>query len=355
MKVLLDTSPLLNANNGRGVGMYTRQLLKALRAIAHESQLEIIASHELAKGEKLNKSTFDLIHMPYFDLFFATMPIVGKVPTVVTVHDVIPLVFPEQYVPGMKGGLRFLWQKWALGKAQAVITDSKVSQQDITRHLGISEHKIHVVPLAAGEEFAPQSEYFQAKYSSELELPEKYIVYIGDINYNKNLPTLLLALTELPDVHLVVVSGTFTNTSIPEGKKIAEIIRENDLEERVHVPSIPIDKPEILASVLQGAKCLIQPSLYEGFGLPVLEALQSGTIVVCSTGGSLPEVAGDASILVEPTIAGLQQGIEKAIQLRGPEREERVAKGLAWAKNFSWEKTARETLAVYESVIQGKL
>jgi glycosyltransferase involved in cell wall biosynthesis len=355
MKVLLDTTPLLNGNSGRGVGTYTRQLLKGLRAISAGKQLEVIATHELKKGEKLDRSQFDLIHMPYFDLFFMTMPLVSKVPTIVTIHDVIPLVFPQQFIPGIKGGLRFLWQKWAVGRAQAIITDSQVSKSDIVKHLGISAHKIHVVPLAASEEFAPQSEYFQAKYRSELELPEKYIVYIGDINYNKNLPTLLLALTELPDVHLVVVSGTFTNTNIPEGRKLAEIIRENDLEDRIHLPRIPVDKPEILASVLQGAKCLVQPSLYEGFGLPVLEALQSGAVVVSSNAGSLPEVAGNAAILVEPTIAGLQKGIEEAVHLRGTEREDRIAKGLAWAKNFSWEKAAIETLSVYESVIQGRV
>lgn len=355
MRVLVDTSPLINANSGRGVGTYTRQLLRALRKMEKSTQLQIVASHELPQGEKVRQSDFDLVHMPYFDLFFATMPWKRNVPTVVTIHDVIPLVFPDVFVPGIKGKIRFQWQKWAVGKADAIITDSHVSKSDIVKYLNISEHKVHVVPLAAGEEFAPQSEYFQAKYKSELKLPEKYIVYIGDINYNKNLPTLLLALTELKDVHLVVVSSAFTNTDIPEGKRLAEIIKENDLEERVHVPKIPVEHPEILASVLQGAKCLVQPSLYEGFGLPVLEAMQSGAVVVCSNAGSLPEVAGDAAILVEPTIAGLSEGIEKAMRLRGTEREEQIAKGIAWAKNFHWEKTARETLAVYESVLQSRV
>lgn len=355
MKVLLDTTPLLNGNSGRGVGTYTRQLLKSLREISIGSELEVVASHEQKPDEKLNKNDFDVIHLPYFDLFFLTMPFVRKVPTVVTIHDVIPLVFPQRYIPGIKGGLRFLWQKWAVSRAQAIITDSQASKLDIVKHLKISEHKIHVIPLAAADAFAPQSEYFQSKYKSELDLPDKYIVYVGDINYNKNVPTLLVALTELQDIHLVVVSGTFLNKNIPEGKKIAEIIKENDLEERVHVPHIPIDKPEILASVLQGARCLVQPSLYEGFGLPVLEALQSGAIVVSSNAGSLPEVAGDAAILVEPTIAGLQQGIEEAVHLRGTDREERIARGIAWAKNFQWSKTAKETLAVYESVVQEKV
>ncbi len=352
MRVLLDTRPLLDANNGRGVGMYTRQLLAALRKEGKGRTVEVVATHEHPERKKWNHEEFDLVHFPFFDLFFTTLPRITKTPVVVTVHDVIPLVFPQAYPAGIKGKLRFLWQKWRLSKVQAVITDSQRSQLDITEHLGISEHKIHVIPLAAVPEFEPQSEYFQAKYREEFSLPEKYIVYVGDINYNKNLPTLLLALTQLPDVHLVVVSATFRNTAIPEGKKLSEIIRENDLQDRIHYPKIPVDRPEVLSSVLQGARCLVQPSLYEGFGLPVLEALQSGAIVVSSHAGSLPEVAGEAAFLVEPTIAGLQKGIEAALSLRGSARDERIDHGLKWASHFSWEKVAQETLAVYEGVVQ---
>lgn len=355
MNILIDTTPLTNGNSIRGVGTYTRELLRSLREVVDPKTTKIFATHEDVTLSAKVRHDADIIHYPYFDLFFPTLPFPGKKPFVITIHDVIPLVYPDQYKPGIKGSLFFQWQKWVAQKADAIITDSQASQLDIARHLGILEHKIHVVPLAGKADVVAQSEYYRNKFTEGLVLPEKYVVYVGDINYNKNVPTLLLALTELPDLHLVVVSQTFKNKSIPEGKRIWEVIRENDLEERVHVVAIPHDAPETLASVLQGAKCLVQPSLYEGFGLPVLEAMQSRTIVVSSNGGSLPEVAGSAAILVEPTIIGLQQGIEDAMRLRGDEREKRLDVAQKWSQEFSWKKTAENTLTVYESVLQGSL
>lgn len=352
MKVLLDTSPLSNGNSGRGVGTYTRELLRALREVGAKHDLQVEATHEQPGITALQMESYDIVHAPYFDLFFSTLQLTKKAAQIVTIHDVIPLVFPEQYKPGIKGKLRFFQQKKKLKQVAAVVTDSQCSKRDIVSHLQVAEHTVHVVPLAASPLLEPQSEYFQEKYTSEFHLPEKYIMYVGDINYNKNLPTLLLALSGLPEVHLVVVSRTFTNTEIPEGKQLAHMIRENDLQERVHVLDIPSDRPEVLSAVMSGARCLIQPSLYEGFGLPVLEAMKVGAVVVSSNAGSLPEVAGNAAILVEPTIVGLQQGIEKAWALRGEDRQLWVQRGLDRAATFSWEKTARETIAVYERVLE---
>lgn len=352
MRVLLDTTPLLNGNSGRGVGTYTRELLQSLREVPSSSPVIVQATHELGSTVSEPQKHFDVVHYPYFDLFFETLPSLKGVARVVTVHDVIPLVFADHYPPGLRGKWRFLQQKRRLKDVDAIITDSQCSKNDIVSYLGIREHKVHVVPLAASPKLQPQTEYYQEKNTQELDLPEKYIVYVGDINYNKNLPTLLLALTELPDVHLVVVSRTFTNTSIPEGKILAHMIDENDLEDRVHVVEIPSDQPEVLAAVMAKSRALVQPSLYEGFGLPVLEAMQVGSVVVSSNGGSLPEVTGSAAIMVEPTIIGLQEGIKEAWSLRGEERQKRIDAGLEQAARFSWEKTAKLTLAVYEQVLQ---
>lgn len=350
MRILLDTSPLQNANSGRGVGTYTRELLSAFQQATFDEEFLVDATHELS--EKPQYSRYSLIHYPYFDLFFSTLPKPGKVPVVVTIHDVIPLIFPEHYQPGVRGKLRFHLQKQKLQGVKAVITDSQISKRDIVRHLSVPEERVHVVPLAASSRLQPQSEYFQEKLTQAFRLPEKYVVYVGDINYNKNLPALLLSLTALPDVHLVVVSKTFKNVSIPEGKQLAEIVRENSLSERVHVIDIPTDEPDTLAAVLAGSRALIQPSLYEGFGLPVLEAMQVGAVVVSTTGGSLPEVAGEAALLVEPTLAGLQAGIEEAWSLRGEERRQRIEAGMAWAQRFRWEHTARQTYEVYRTVLR---
>lgn len=324
--------------------MYTRFLAEALEQIGPDNQLELLTEKP--------KAAPDLIHYPFFDLFFSTLPTPKKTPVVVTIHDVIPLVFPDQYKPGVKGTLRFWRQRARLQKVGGVITDSEASRQDIHEYLHVPLEKIWVTPLAANPQLQPVSEYLQRKYAEELGLEYDYVVYVGDINYNKNLPALLLALTQLPEeVHLAVVSRTFSNTAIPEGKILADLIKENDLKDRVHVLDIPADNPEMMSAVIARARCLVQPSLYEGFGLPVLEAMQVGQVVVSSNTSSLPEVGGDVAIFVEPNLAGITSGILEAWKLRGEERSARVTAGQKWAKHFSWKNTAMQTLSVYKAVL----
>lgn len=190
LRVWLDTSPLKSGHAHRGIGAYTRFLLAALQAQATKLDLEILTEKPEIEP--------DVIHYPFFDLFFATLPLPKKVPVVVTVHDVIPLVFPQEYRPGVKGTVRFWQQRSRLQKVSAIVTDSECSRQDIEKHLNISQEKIWAVPLAANPELTSVSEYLQRKHAEEVGAPDDYIVYIGDINYNKNLPTLLLALTQLP-------------------------------------------------------------------------------------------------------------------------------------------------------------
>lgn len=344
LRVLVDTSPLQSGHAGRGIGAYTRHLVAGLQAVAKSEDIEVVT--------ELGSEVVDLIHYPFFDFFAHTLQ-VDEVPVVVTIHDVIPLVFPQEYPPGLRGSFRLWQQRRTLHQVSGVITDSQCSRQDIQKHLGVAPQSITVTPLAANPDLQPVSEYLQRKYAEELGAPDDYILYIGDINYNKNLPTLLLALTQVSEqIHLCVVSRTFNNTEIPEGKLLAKIIQENGLKDRVHVLDVPGDNPELLSAVIGRARCLVQPSIYEGFGLPVLEAMQVGTPVVSSNAASLPEVAGDAAILVEPSVGGLSQGIEMGWRLRGEEREEMVRAGQKWSKQFTWQKTARLTIEAYRQSLQ---
>lgn len=350
MKVLLESSPLLGASGGRGIGTYTQELLSSLRALdTQEEPLLIQATHELGHVPENPHEQFDLIHYPYFDLFFSTLPAEPLLPTAVTVHDVIPLLYPKQYPPGIKGKLRFWKQKKALQQASLVITDSEASRLDIEEHLDIPAERVRSIYLAGSSQIQPVSEKVREETRKALDLPSKYIVYVGDINYNKNLPMLLVVLTQLPkSVHLCVVSRAFTNTEIPEGKLLARTIEENEIQDRVHVLDIPKDRPQMLSAVLQESLCLVQPSLYEGFGLPVLEAMQAGTVVVSTDGGSLPEVAGTAAIMCEPKINSLTEALQQAIKLEPQERKERILAGKKNAKRFSWEKTAQQTYQAYK-------
>lgn len=350
MKVLLESSPLLGASAGRGIGTYTKELLQALRTLdTGNEHLLVQATHELGHVPENAHEEFDVIHYPYFDLFFPTLPTESRVPTVVTVHDVIPLLYPKQYPPGIKGTLRFWKQKRALQASSLVITDSEASRLDIEEYLDIPADRIRSIYLAGSSNIRPVSEKIRHDTREALKLPSKYIVYVGDINYNKNLPMLLVVLTQLPAaVKLCVVSRAFTNTEIPEGQALAKAIQENEIEDRVKVLDIPKDRPEMLSAVLQESLCLVQPSLYEGFGLPVLEAMQAGTVVVSTDGGSLPEVAGTAALLCEPKINSLTQALKEAISLDPSERKERILAGKKNLKRFSWERTAQQTYQAYK-------
>lgn len=354
MKVLLDTAPLQNASSGRGIGAYTRELLSSLRELASiEHPLVLQATHELSQPVIEPENEFDLIHYPYFDLFFETLPKTHKLPFIVTIHDVIPLLYPRQYPKGVKGSIRLWRQKKRVQQAALIITDSEASKKGIQTKLGIPAQKIRVIPLAGNSQIKELSESQARRYAEKLDLPGKYIVYVGDINYNKNLPVLLLALTQLPDdLHLCVISRTFNNTDIPEGQQLAKIIKDNNLSSRVHLLDIPAGNPSAFSAVLRQSEALVQPSLWEGFGLPVLEAMQAGAVVVSSNAGSLPEVVGDAGILVEPTLIGLVSGIEEAVKLRGEKRQALLEAGRQQTKKFSWQMTAQRTYQVYLEVLE---
>src|SRR4030042_2277645 len=149
MKVAVDISPLKNENRYRGVGIYTKQLVKALQSLNISN-----FSCQLIENKAMVKDS-DLIHYPFFDLFFLTLPLKKSKPTVVTIHDVIPLIFPEHYPAGIRGNSKFQVQNLSLRGVKAIITDSENSKRDIFKYLRYPKEKIYVVPLAPGQEFKP--------------------------------------------------------------------------------------------------------------------------------------------------------------------------------------------------------
>lgn len=347
--ILFETSVLSGGHSARGIGAYARFLLQYLEDIP---SLKIYKSSTLSKEEKIKP---DIIHYPFFDLFFNTLPVSMRQNMVVTVHDVIPLKFPEYYKPGIKGMLRLKKQKLALKSAAAVITDSRASKADIISYLGIPEKKIHVVYLAANPNLKAQDAELIRKVKYNNKLPNRYILYVGDINYNKNIPQLIKMMKYIEDesVKLVCLGRNFVPQDIPEWKWIETQLALSDVAERVvFLNSVLTESIDELAAIYSGAEVYIQPSLYEGFGLPVLEAMQCRTPVVCSKNSSLVEVGGDYVVFSEPVAEDFARKITEVLSWSKTKRELFVREAYKWSQNFSWAKAATETAKVYESVLK---
>lgn len=346
MNVLIDTSPLDTGHAIRGVGTYTRMLTQQLEQM---SQLKVVRS-----GTKEAK-TFepDLVHYPYFDLFFSTLPLMRKVPTVVTVHDVIPLKFPEYYPPGIRGKAKFIKQVSALKTTQAVITDSQASKKDIEQELGIKKKNISVVPLAANPELQKANPKDIRRAQRNYHLPKHYVLYVGDINYNKNIPQLIKAVKYFPRyLKLVCVGNSFKKQDIEEWQWIEAQLAMSDVRDKVKfIANLPSSATTDLAAIYSNAVCYVQPSLYEGFGLPVLEAMQCMTPVVTAKNSSLVEVGGEHAIFTETNAESIFEGIKQVWDWNQTARNELVRSAYLWSQEFSWKKTAQKTHQVYQKIL----
>jgi glycosyltransferase involved in cell wall biosynthesis len=211
IKVLINDSPLKNANAIRGVGAYTRFLTQAL---AKNKSVELALT-----SEKNTDFKPEITHYPFFDLFFSTLPLINKGKTIVTIHDVIPLLYPKYYPIGKKGLLALIRQKVALKSVNAVITDSNNSKTDIAKYLRFPLDKIYVVPLASNPNLRLATAEEIKKISKKYKLAKKYLLYVGDINYNKNLPQLIKTLKFLPkEIHLLVWVKIFFLKIFQNGK-----------------------------------------------------------------------------------------------------------------------------------------
>ncbi len=346
LQVAIDTTPLLGGHARRGIGTYTRELVAAL-------ELESAAVTRITKRRSIAKHEFDLIHYPYFDLFSPTLRLHRSTPGVVTIHDLIPLQFPEQYKPGLRGKLAHIKQKKNLQKVKIIITDSEFSKQQLQDYLKIPEEKIAVVPLAGNPAIQRQPDEILTKTNRRLNLPKKYLLYVGDINYNKNIPQLIKALKFLPDeISLVCVGKNFSPQPIPEWEAIERQIALSNVAKRVHFyTAIGATETDVLSAIYSQALCLVQPSLSEGFGLPVLEAMQCGTPVVSTRLGSLPEVGGELAFYADPTAESLAEQATLVDKLTDAHRTKLGAESLAWSQTFTWKKTALATIAAYERAL----
>jgi glycosyltransferase involved in cell wall biosynthesis len=331
----------------RGSGFYIDLLVKALEKYYPNNKYIYFT-----RTEKLPENA-NLVHYPYFEPFFLSLPLMKALPTIVTVHDLIPLNFPKHFPAGLKGRLKWEIQKKSLFGCRAIITDSISSKRDIKRLVGFPEEKIFVVYLAPASEFQEIKDV--AKLTSIREkyhLPKNFVLYVGDVTWNKNLPRLIAAVKKI-NIPLVMVGKALVEKSFDK-----ENIWNRDLikvqracQEDKRLIRLGFVSQEDLVMIYNLATVFALPSIYEGFGLPVLEAMACGIPVVAADTSSLPEVCGDAAFMVKPyDVDHIASGLNEALHYDSSQRRAKVERGLAWVKRFSWEKTAKEVFQVYEQI-----
>ena len=355
-KIAIDISPTQDGNALRGVGYYTSNLVSALQTEIKTNPLYKNYQIDLITNiDDLRSNIYDLIHYPYFDPFKLTLPKKTNIPTVITVHDLIPRQFRSHFPVGVKGELNWLIQKHRLLKVDKILTVSNYSKNIINKITGFKLSNIFATHLAADSSFkvidnTKKLEEIRKKYK----LPKKFILFVGDINWNKNIPTLVKACLKL-NYPLVIVGSAATKKDIPNHpwtqdllwlqSKALTLQNSNSLILTGFVPD------EDLPSLYNLATLYCQPSFAEGFGLPLVQAMQSACPVVYSQDSCLDEIMASNGLKFNPYS---QKDLEKSLsQFWNNEdlRQKYIKLGLNHAKNFNWKHTALQTLALYNLII----
>ena len=263
----------------------------------------------------------------------------------VTVHDLIPIVYAEHFKRGIRGELKWQIQRRSLMRvAKTIITDSNSSKADIERVLNFASSRVFAIPLAPRSIFRSTTDRKElSEVRKKYGLNNKFILYVGDVNWNKNVLGVILAFhlyaKKQKEVSLVCVGKAFAEPGLPEAQAIRAHIDRLGLGNAVKMPGFVSD--DDLAALYTQAEELLYPSFAEGFGFPVLEAFACGCPVVAGDIPSLSEIAGPA-ILVDP---GSTESIAKGMaQARSVSKQ----KCLSWAARFTWKKVAHQTVRVYE-------
>ncbi|MCS7040644.1 MAG: glycosyltransferase family 4 protein [Caldilineales bacterium] len=284
----------------------------------------------------------DLAHLPYY-----VRPFRPGVPNVLTLFDTIPRRFPSGY-PRLRRWVIELMQRQAIRSADAYVAISQATASDFQTLYGIPAGRITITPLAADPVFRPQSPEAVTVLRRQWALDKPYVLYVGSHQAHKNLARLLEAWALLnPREVVLVIAGAGDRRHEALGRRV----RALGLSSRVRM--LPDFPAAALPALYGGAECFVFPSLYEGFGLPVLEAMACGTPVACSHTSSLPEVAGEAALFFDPTDpAAIAAALDRL--LRDPVLRDALRRcGLAQAATFSWTRTAQTTIAAYRRLVAG--
>jgi glycosyltransferase involved in cell wall biosynthesis len=362
MKIAFDGTVLHGRKSG--VGYYCEELLKAMLVANHEDQFHVFSHQPLNvqfPSSNGNLKYTNSVHFPIRAVYLHALlpkvldkvqpdlchytnflaPIFEDRPYVVTIHDMGLEVLPDAHPLTKRLYTRRLVPRVAR-KARLIITNSEYSKWEIVRHLGISEDRIRVTPLAASPEFRPV-----AGQPAGWQAEEPYFLYVGNLEPRKNLERLIEAFARMPqkEHRLVIVGNPWYHGGAAEQRA-----RALGLNGRVkflgYVPR------ENLPGLFSGAAAFVYPSLLEGFGLPIVEAMACGAPVITSNNSSMKEVAGEAAVLVDPrNVREITEALARVAE-DGALRRELTRKGLIRAAEFSWEKTASLTLEAYREAVE---
>lgn len=324
-------------SEGRGVGFYEENLRKSL-----------VTSDKVS----VVKASSDIDHFAFYDIFYKTLPSKFLRPTVVTVHDLTPLVLSDRYPKGILSTINMVRQWLALRKVDAIIADSENSKKDIVKLFWIPEEKIFVTPLAVSDSFHQKvTEQDKQRVKKKYNLPDKFIISApGGPDPNKNLPS-LAEVTERLGIPLVIV-GSRLVASVPKPVP-PELIDMVRLQVYPHIIRPGFVSNEDLNIMYRMAYCHIQASLYEGFGLPLLESMTTGCPAISSRSSCLPEVYHKDTITFNPkSIKSMEKALIKFQKLSPLAKEKYIQKNKEKAKEFTWEKTAMLTEKVYLKIYE---
>ena len=348
-----------------GTGQYARHLAESITEIAPEVTLEMV---EPRRRSDLSKVAFEQLDFPRAarnmnpDVAFVPHwgpPLACDVPVVTTIHDVIQVALPE-YRGKLQHRAYFSLARAGALSAAAVLTDSDFSRDDIVKHLGVLRERIHVAPLAVDSCFSPAHLPEDLhRVRERYQLPEQYVLYLGGFDRRKNIETLLQVYgwcgESIGDEFPLVITGSPEDLAWTAGGELMSLgrmARELHVENEVRFIGRPPDedKPALYAM----ARAFLYPTLYEGFGLPALEAMASGVPVVGSNAASVAEVVGNSGMLVDPMDARAMAGALIATCIQDDLHERLRLRAVLRAAEFSWQRTAYETLAVMRQLTKNR-
>ncbi|MEM7533892.1 MAG: glycosyltransferase family 1 protein [Chloroflexota bacterium] len=377
---------LFACNNWGGLSTYARQIITHLVQVdteneyilfvEKESQSPVAASEHVQiqwLDKRPKRQTFyderlvwdqeilgDAVATAGIDLFFGPVfmtPLTRPCPAVITVHDLIFITHPQVY-PVSTLGYYGVWGRLCAESAEGMITMSHDTKRLLGSRYGLDEAKVTVTYGAVEESFRPAENNdavtaLQQKYNFK----PNYVIYVGGtFPERKNYPTLIRAYAQLPktlrQIHPLVF---LTGSKQSYGKRrMQEVFEEEQLGSDVTEDIVVLDfvERDELVTFYQGADVMVYPSIYEGFGLPPLEAMSCGTPVITTTAPAMNEVVADGGLLVDPLdVAGMAGALERV--LRDADFKQQLGKvGLARSRQFSWQETARGTLAAFEKIVR---